>query len=444
MHRLLILVCLLCLPFSGWAAVRDLPQIRESGVLRVLVNQSRHSSAQIGKEALGVELQRLHALELFLNAQPGRHIRLQLKPLPKNQLMDALRRGEGDLVAPGELMAEPGEGIAASRPIGAAVPLVVVARQGNRRYARLDDLSGRVFALPVGSAAAPALKELSASLRQRDRAPVDYETLDASLAVEDVLEMIDSGALLLSVVEEPIARRWAAIYPRLRIDSHMPLVRDGQLAWYVRDEAGELRQSIDAFLASPAARASGGDLRSLYKQRYRLQNPLGRLERQRLAQVRSTLQKQAKAHDLEWLFLAAIAFKESTLNPRARGVGGAGGLMQISPASAHTVGVNQSHLLENNVLAASRYLARLRREYYASPAINERERRAFLLAAYNLGPQRVQALREEARRRGLDANRWFFSVERIALEDRMSVAVYVAAVNKYYLTYERERDYLER
>lgn len=118
--------------------------------------------------------------------------------------------------------------------------------------------------------------------------------------------------------------------------------------------------------------------------------------------------------------------------------------MQISPASAHTVGVNQSHLLENNVLAASRYLARLRREYYASPAINERERRAFLLAAYNLGPQRVQALREEARRRGLDANRWFFSVERIALEDRMSVAVYVAAVNKYYLIYERERDYLER
>src|SRR5690606_9152608 len=97
MHRLLLLACLLCLPFSGWAAaVRDLPQIRESGVRRGLVNQSRHSSAQIGKEALGVELQRLHALELFLNALPGRHIRLQLKPLPKNQLLDALRRGEGD------------------------------------------------------------------------------------------------------------------------------------------------------------------------------------------------------------------------------------------------------------------------------------------------------------------------------------------------------------
>ena len=41
--------------------VRDLADIRRSGVLRVLVNQSRNSSGEVKGEAIGVEYVRLRA-----------------------------------------------------------------------------------------------------------------------------------------------------------------------------------------------------------------------------------------------------------------------------------------------------------------------------------------------------------------------------------------------
>ena len=85
--------------------VRDLAEIRRSGVLRVLVNQSRNSSGEVKGEAIGVEYVRLRAFEQFLNRDAqARTITLKIIPKAKDQLLAALQRGEGDLVAPGELL----------------------------------------------------------------------------------------------------------------------------------------------------------------------------------------------------------------------------------------------------------------------------------------------------------------------------------------------------
>jgi len=48
----------------------------------------------------------------------------------------------------------------------------------------------------------------------------------------------------------------------------------------------------------------------------------GRTERQRLERVRPVLQQHADQQGFDWLMLAALAFKESTLNPSARGASG--------------------------------------------------------------------------------------------------------------------------
>lgn len=86
----------------------------------------------------------------------------------------------------------------------------------------------------------------------------------------------------------------------------------------------------------------------------------------------------------------------------------------------------------------------IRRKFFASPKLNERERMAFVLAAYNMGPERVQGMRTEAKRRGLNPNQWFFQVERIAMEQvGMGGVSYVNSVNKYYLAFDRERESLE-
>lgn len=454
---LCLLLAVLCLPATVQArlpgppegritreGVRDLPAIRASGQLRVLVNQSRNSSGEVRGEPIGVEYRRLRAFEQHLNrnARDGREVRLKLIPLPKEQLLPALLRGEGDLVAPGELLpVRRNQAVSASAPLQRRVPLVVVSRQGNRRYASLAQLAGRSLALPAGSAAREALQTLNAGLKT----PIVADWLDPSLAVEDVLEMVQAGILPMTAVELPIAERWARVWPKLRIDTHLQLGGEQGMHWFVHREAQSLRAGIDRFLREYRAPANqDAAFQRVYRRLYKVHYPLGRLELQRLARVRPTLMRHAEAQRLDWLLLAAVAFKESTLNPAARGAGGATGLLQITPAAARSVGVGNHASLEGNVQAGARYLAMLRQRFFASSQLNERERMAFMLAAYNLGPQRVQGLRAEARRRGLNPNQWFFQVERVAAERYgMGVVSYVNSINKYHLTFARERYRLE-
>jgi membrane-bound lytic murein transglycosylase MltF len=427
---------------------RDLAQIRKSGELRVLVNQSRNSSGEIRGQAIGIEYQRLRAFGQYLNrnARDGRELRLKIIPKPKDQLVAALQKGEGDLVAPGELLdAHPGLGISASAAIRSDVPLVVVGNRKNRHYRTLADMSGRSLTLPVGSAVSDALRETNQQLAQRKQPPITVEWADPSLAVEDVLEMVQAGIYPWTAVELPIAERWLKVMPGLRIERHLVVGEKGDMSWFVRRESPMLRASIDRFLAD--YRAPGDQdsaFQRIYRRSYKVRNPLASNERQRLERVRSVLQKHGEQQDLDWLQLAAVAYKESTLNPAARGASGATGLMQITPAAARSVGVGNIQALDNNVLAATRYMARIRREFFSSRQIAEAERMAFVLAAYNMGPQRVQGLRAEARRRGLNPNQWFFQVERVAMEQLgMGVVSYVNSVNKYYLAYDRERFLLE-
>ena len=457
---LLIALCLMLLPLTATARlagplqagqpsqVRDLAQIRSSQVLRVLVNQSRNSSGQVQGESVGVEYHRLRAFERYLNghARDGQEITLKIIPKAKDQLLGALLRGEGDLMAPGELLdVKPTHAVTPSDPIIERVPLMLVGVKGERRYTRLEQLSGRTVALTTGSAAGEALNVINQKLALRKLPPVNIEWVDPTLAVEDVLEMVQAGIYHLTLVEQPIAERWAKLMPKLRFDRKVLVSEPGAMRWYVRRDASMLRASVDRFLTTYTVPADQNvAFERVYRRLYRVHYPLARADRQKLEKLRPVLQKHAQQQGMDWLNLAALAFKESTLNPNAKGSGGATGLLQITPSAAQRVGVNNIQNVEGNVQAGAKYLAMIRRKFFASPRLNERERMAFVLAAYNMGPERVQAMRAEARRRGLNPNQWFFQVERIAMEQvGMGAVSYVNSVNKYYLAFDRERDSLE-
>ena len=457
---LLIALCLMLLPVPAMARlagplqvgqpsqVRDLAQIRSSQVLRVLVNQSRNSSGEVQGQDIGVEYHRLRAFERYLNARArdGQEISLKIIPKAKDQLLGALMRGEGDLMAPGELLdVKPTHAVSPSDPIVERVPLLLVGVKGERHYTRFEQLSGRTVALTTGSAAGDSINLINQKLALRKLPPVKVEWVDPSLAVEDVLEMVQAGIFHLTIVEKPIAERWATLMPKLRFDRQVLISEPAAMRWFVRRDASMLHASVDKFLASYKA-PSDQDVafERVYRRLYRVHYPLAKADRQKLEKLRPVLQKHARQQGMDWLNLAALAFKESALDPAARGSGGATGLLQITPSAAQRVGVNDIKNVDSNVQAGAKYLALIRRKFFSSPKLNERERMAFVLAAYNMGPERVQAMRAEAKRRGLNPNQWFFQVERIAMEQvGMSGVSYVNSVNKYYLAFARERDSLE-
>ncbi len=375
--------------------------------MRVLVNQSRNSSGEVQGQAIGVEYHRLRAFEQYLNghARDGQEINLKIIPKAKDQLLGALARGEGDLVAPGSCsMSKAAHKISTSEPDCQRCAVVAGGRQGRAAVSpSLEQLSGAHLALTTGSAAADAISQVNQKLALHKQPPIKVEWVDPTLAVEDVLEMVQAGIFHLTIVEKPIAERWAKILPKLRFDKQVVISEPG-------DEYGSCVRTrrccgpalID--FSRPISTPSDQDaaFQRIYRRLYQVRNPLARVERQRLEKLRPVLQKHAREQGMDWLNLAALAFKESALDPGARNSGGPTGLMQITPSAAQRVGVNNIESLDSNVQAGARYLAMIRCKFFASPKLNERERMAFVLGGLQHGPGAGAGMRTEARAPGAE------------------------------------------
>jgi membrane-bound lytic murein transglycosylase MltF len=85
-----------------------------------------------------------------------------------------------------------------------------------------------------------------------------------------------------------------------------------------------------------------------------------------------------------------------------------------------------------------KYLRHVEDIYFADAAIGSLVKGFFAFASYNAGPNRIQALRQETRRRGLDPNRWFGNVEYVVAERvGREPVTYVSNIFKYYVAYQR-------
>ncbi len=97
----------------------------------------------------------------------------------------------------------------------------------------------------------------------------------------------------------------------------------------------------------------------------------------------ATLMTEAgRAHGVDPRLIAAVAHRESAFNPNAVSRVGAGGLMQLMPATARYLGCNNVFDARQNVFAGARYLRTLLDTFHGDLDLT--------LAAYNAGPGAVQ------------------------------------------------------
>ena len=99
------------------------------------------------------------------------------------------------------------------------------------------------------------------------------------------------------------------------------------------------------------------------------------------AETRELLARAGHAHNIDADLLASVVHAESGGNPRAVSRAGARGLMQLMPATAANLGVQNSFAPDQNVSGGTAYLDQLLTRY--------RDNIALALAAYNAGPQSV-------------------------------------------------------
>jgi membrane-bound lytic murein transglycosylase MltF len=91
---------------------------------------------------------------------------------------------------------------------------------------------------------------------------------------------------------------------------------------------------------------------------------------------------------------------------------------------------------EANIHAGIKYMRFMIDQYYEKEPMTKLDKALFAFASYNAGPGRVQQLRQEAAKRGLDPNVWFQNVEYVAAEKiGQETVTYVSNIYKYYIAY---------
>ena len=427
-------------PFTG-----DLPQLRERRMLRVLVSFGRTGFFVDHGRPRGFEYELMREYESFVNrgvTERRKRLQVVFVPMPQDQLLQALEDGRGDVVAAGlTVTAERQRQVAFTSPyISNAQTVVVVHRAVSSQLRTTEDLAGREVHVPPGSSYADGLMDLNRRLLRAGAAPVRAVRTDRSLFNEDLLALVNAGIMPITVVDRHVAEVWAEVLPNLVVRDDLVVRDNGRIAWAVRKGNPQLRASLNEFMvANRRGTLIGNVLFNRYYVHNRwIKNPIS-IERQaKLQPLIQLFRKYGNRYDFDWLALAAQAYQESRFDQRQISPAGAVGIMQVRPTTAadRRVGIRDIHELEANIHAGVKYLSWLRKRYYSSPEIDPKAQVNFTWAAYNAGPAKINRLRREAARLGLDPNRWFGHVEQVAAKRIGRETVdYVANINNYYVSY---------
>ena len=424
-------------PWSG-----DLDGMIERRMIRVLVPYSRTLYFLDGPEQRGISYEIMHDFEAELNRQmDSGHLRTVVAFIPttRDQLIPALEEGLGDVIAANLTMtAERSERVAFTTPLGRGVRELLISHVDAAAPSGWEELSGQTVMVHADSSYFEHMLAVNRGLVGRGVAPIRIQEAPGHFETEDILEMVNAGLVDYTIVDSYLASLWEQVFERIRVHPEMALSEGNTIAFAVRKDSPRLKEKLDEFLATRRTGTLHGNI--LINRYYRnvqfVSNAAAEADRARFLQLIELFRQHADHYELDWLMLMAQGYQESRLDHSVVSPAGAIGIMQLLPATAADMGVADLTVLEDNVLAGVRYVRYLKDEFFDDPALEPSERLLFALAAYNAGPGRVRQLRQTAAERGLDRNRWFNNVERIAAEriGRETVQ-YVANIYKYYVAY---------
>ena len=363
-------------------------------------------------------------------------------PVPRDRLIPDLLAGHGDFIAT-DLSVTPARAaqVEFTIPWRSDVTEIVVTGPGAPKLESLDSLSGQEIAVRLSSSYDEHLEALNKKFREQGRAPARIRALSEILEADDVLDMLAAGLFPITIMDDYKARFWAEAFPAAIPREDLALDGKYQLAWATRLQNPQLTARLNRFLKK---HRKGSLLGNILIRRYLTDSPklaqaISREGMQDVQQFQEIFEKYGSQYGYDWLQIAAQAYQESELNPDAKNRSGATGLMQIRPATARdkNVGIHDISQPKSNVHAGVKYMRFLADRYFNDEEMHPMDQWMFTLAAYNAGPARVQKLRREAHKRGLDQNRWIDNVETVTAHRVGSETVrYVTDIAKYFLGYK--------
>lgn len=386
---------------------RDLQQIKKGKELVVLTMNRSTSYFIYRGEEMGFQY------ELAQQFASSQGLTLKIKTAHNmKEMLDKLRKGEGDIVAFNvpytkenkDSLLYCGEQIVThqvlvQRKTGGSSPLTNVTQlvgktvyvKPGRYLQRLENLN----------------KELGGGIHIR-------EVKTDSITTEDLIYQVSLGKIDYTVTDDEEALLNKTYFENL--DVSLAVSFDQRSSWVVRKNCPQLAAAASKWykdnVSTEQYKSSMQRYFDISKQRT---GSHYKFTKKKLSPFDHLFKQYAKKIDWDWRLLAALAYKESTFDPKVVSWAGARGLMQLMPSTARKFGLprGKDRNPEESIKAASKYIAFTERQF--SGIKNEHVRLQFVLATYNAGYGHISDAMALASKYGKSRHVWTGNVEKFIL-----------------------------
>jgi membrane-bound lytic murein transglycosylase MltF len=419
----------------------DLPEMMKTNKVRVLTTYTFGNYFVYEGKAYGFEYSLMEEYRKFLNKGRKRGIQVEFHyfPVPYDLLIPSLNKGYGDIVAANlTITPERSQGADFTDPYLWNLKEMLVTNDSVEGIQKIEDLSGREIHVREDSSYHLSLKRLNERMNEQNLVPVKIMTLPGLVNTGEILELVSSGVIEITVADNHIASMAAELLPNIKLHDELIVNDDVKFGWLVRKNNPQLKASLNQFIKTIK---KGTLLGNIYFKRYFKQNPWAKeyLESEDLdkfSEYAPLFKKYGEMYDIDWMLVEAQAFQESGLNPDVRSHMGAVGLMQLLPSTAKYIGFDDIRSADNNVHAGVKYLKYLMDQYFPEDKYTSTERLRFALAAYNAGPGNIQKSLRKTKELGYDSTKWFENAELGTMRQvGLEPVHYVRNINKYYLSF---------
>jgi membrane-bound lytic murein transglycosylase MltF len=222
----------LSIPWTG-----DLDGMEERRVIRVLTVYGLGRYYVENAQEKGITYELFKMFEDALNkAQGKKHIRTHVVfiPVARDELIPGLLSGRGDLAAAGlTITPEREDLIDFSEPVSRALSEVLVTGESAPAITTIDDLAGHDMYVRASSSYRSSLDALNRRFRDEGKEEINILDVSEFLEDEDLMEMVNSGALEWAVVDDYKARKWVDVFENLTVREDIVFRTGGRLAWAI-------------------------------------------------------------------------------------------------------------------------------------------------------------------------------------------------------------------
>ena len=382
----------------------DLPKIQERKILRVITYQSPGNYFfNNGK---------MHGFEYGFIKEFAESKKMNVNVVLANsheEMRELLLSGDGDIIAaslPENSLSD--EKIVMSSAYDYSAP-VIIGRDTEKNLVDIRDLEGRRIALAPES----PYRGILEGIQQRG---IDFEIIDSGegVNIEETLYRVSHAMHDLTILGSHQVK--AELTRQYGLKSLFTLSEPVPQSWAVRVSDHKLLSAVNDFIEKEYRGHTYNVLYSKYLSRPKNRKAETRLLAQldKLSPYDEIVKVNAEQHSFDWRLIVAQMYQESQFDPAAVSYAGAEGLMQLMPATAEELGVDDLYDPTSNINAGVRYMKILRDQFEQELPLEDKT--WFTLASYNAGFNRVKKARALAEKMGLDSDRWFGNVEKAMLE----------------------------